>query len=535
MKGDFSKDSFVPGKHFTRVLMQQGRVMLDSDSNESSAISQRYLQALARDLIGPWGAPAGADGGFLLAADANGLLTISPGRYYVDGLLVENDTGSCTYKTQPDYPVPEDDPLVLAAGSNANQRFLIYLDVWERHITSIEDPDISEVALAGTDTCTRARLVWQVRALPLTERNLRELHGAGQERNQQLKQLWRRRAQLQKEFERAGRSNGDAQIKLLKQIRSFDEQLARQLNSSPLTLGRALLGQLPTLSAATMAARVAPAQNSKYQGTENHLYRVEIHRSGRVGGATFQWSRDNGSIATALLGIDGNDLHVASARGFSPGGWVELSDDRTDLLGIPGTLVSVVGIEGDVLSINPAAPLSFGDFASHPKVRRWDHLATDRSSLAGDNAVPLRESPANATGDEVVWLDLEAGIQIQFSADGVYRTGDYWLIPARVATANIEWPHRNDSTPDLLPPRGVEHHYAPLGLVLWSERKLQVTNLRCEFPPLSCIAQTSLPTGTNFISLDILETPTPSRPARPRRKKRAPTRRPPGKSRKRTR
>ena len=26
----------------------------------------------------------------------------------------------------------------------------------------------------------------------------------------------------------------------------------------------------------------------------------------------------------------------------------------------------------------------------------------------------------------------------------VYHTGDYWLIPARVATGKIEWPHKLD-------------------------------------------------------------------------------------------
>ena len=34
MKGDFSKDTFDAKKHFHEVLMQQGRVLLDSDWNE---------------------------------------------------------------------------------------------------------------------------------------------------------------------------------------------------------------------------------------------------------------------------------------------------------------------------------------------------------------------------------------------------------------------------------------------------------------------------------------------------------------------
>ena len=53
MKGDFSRNTFDPRKHFTRVLMQQGRVQLDADWNEQAAILLHYVRTLAADLIGP--------------------------------------------------------------------------------------------------------------------------------------------------------------------------------------------------------------------------------------------------------------------------------------------------------------------------------------------------------------------------------------------------------------------------------------------------------------------------------------------------
>jgi hypothetical protein len=34
-----------------------------------------------------------------------------------------------------------------------------------------------------------------------------------------------------------------------------------------------------------------------------------------------------------------------------------------------------------------------------------------------------------AAAGEIVWLDLEDGVQIQFSDGGEYLKGDYWLIP----------------------------------------------------------------------------------------------------------
>src|SRR4030095_4490086 len=49
----------------------------------------------------------------------------------------------------------------------ANNGYLVYLDVWLRHISALDDPGIREVALGGPDTTTRARVIWQVKALPV--------------------------------------------------------------------------------------------------------------------------------------------------------------------------------------------------------------------------------------------------------------------------------------------------------------------------------------------------------------------------------
>ena len=44
MKGDFSRRTFDPQKHFSRVLMQQGRVQLDADWNEQAAIQLHHTE-----------------------------------------------------------------------------------------------------------------------------------------------------------------------------------------------------------------------------------------------------------------------------------------------------------------------------------------------------------------------------------------------------------------------------------------------------------------------------------------------------------
>jgi len=94
-----------------------------------------------------------------------------------------------------------------------------------------------------------------------------------------------------------------------------------------------------------------------------------------------------------------------------------------------------------------------------------------------------------------VWLDLEDGVQIQFVApkNAIYRTGDYWLIPARVATGDVEWsteivPPGSNTAPQplALPPDGVNHHYAPLAIINVGGGAIKnVLDCRLKVPPLS--------------------------------------------------
>jgi hypothetical protein len=161
MKGDFTRDTFRKNKHFSRVLWQQGRVQLDADFNEQTAILLHRQLTLAADLIGPHGTPPPPAGepeqdGFRITNVAGTDFKIANGRYYVDGILCENDEKNAagafaevTYLTQADYP---EAPALPA------RPYLVYLDVWERHISHLEDPDITEVGLGvhRPDTATRA-------------------------------------------------------------------------------------------------------------------------------------------------------------------------------------------------------------------------------------------------------------------------------------------------------------------------------------------------------------------------------------------
>jgi len=62
MKGDFSRFSFDPAKHYSAVLMQQGRVQTDADWNEQVAIETFQRETRGCDIIGRSGVPAGSSG-----------------------------------------------------------------------------------------------------------------------------------------------------------------------------------------------------------------------------------------------------------------------------------------------------------------------------------------------------------------------------------------------------------------------------------------------------------------------------------------
>ena len=49
---DLSRVRFDAAKHYSAVLLQQGRVILDSDVTEQNAILEHYLRTVVADLIG---------------------------------------------------------------------------------------------------------------------------------------------------------------------------------------------------------------------------------------------------------------------------------------------------------------------------------------------------------------------------------------------------------------------------------------------------------------------------------------------------
>lgn len=426
MKGDFSRITYDERKQYSLLLMQQGRVQLDADWNEQAITQWLNLQNLAEDLIGEHGGPG--ESFKIEKADATHDFTIKRGRYYVQGAMCQNSEERL-FTQQDDYFPDENEEIAHG------KRYLVYLHLWWRHITADEDDDIREVALAGVDTATRIKAVWQIKLLDLEVT-------ARSDFNQDLKENYAGFIALLKEKGIVKPGTGVLQAQAKKASEAGD----------------------PCIT----------APESRYRGVENQLYRVEIHRSGDgSGGGTFKWSRENGSVVFPVRELNGDTVTLEHLGrdlrfGLNAGDWVEVVDDIYELQRKAENLLKVIAVDPDTLEVTLSGTPSMGRDLSvnppkKPLLRRWDH--SGKATCGG--AVPIVQ-------DE--WIELEDGVEIKFpkfhpvnteekeSEPYWYQSGDWWWIPARTATGDVEWPQDADVP---VAQKALSHgdRYAPLALI----------------------------------------------------------------------
>ncbi len=456
MKNDITRNTFRPLKHFSRVLMQQGRVQLDADWNELVDIVSRRLRAETTDIIGRGTVPTETPDGFKIEISA-GVLTIGRGRIYVDGLLAENHgkpplefdavldeqrgTLAVAYDEQPYFPNAED----VAPAPTEGGPYLVYLDVWEREVTYLQDPDLIEKAL-GVDTTTRLQTVWQVRVLADVGTDVTC------DTKDDLVPGW-------------------PDI-----IRPSD-------------------GRLSTDAVGVVSPDdpcVIPPTGG-YRGLENRLYRVEIHDGGEAGTATFKWSRDNASVGTSVTAITALDKLTVARVGrdntlrFSVGDWIEITDDFVEFAQQPGLIRQIQDVDDATQIITLTSALPAGNFPTdgqgntdpkrHTRITRWDQkgkITDTNNNVLVDLDAPGSKGviPVPPDGTSII---LEDGVQITFDtpANGIYRVGDFWYFAARTADASVE---------KLVeaPPRGIHHHYCRLAILTFPNPP---TDCRHLWPP----------------------------------------------------
>jgi hypothetical protein len=331
---------------------------------------------------------------------------------------------------QPAEPIDEQPSTALLARRRPSLppppiNGLLYLDVWDHHLTALEEPSLREVALGGPDTATRTQTVWEVRTAPnvITCRDFQPTRSTGR---------------------LSARSNPAA--------------------------------------AGTRPCDIPPTAG--YRGLENQLYRVEIHDAGSTAAGsppTFKWSRDNGAIAFRIVEqIDQTQLRLATLgrdefTSIKANDFVELTNDVLERSGQRGRMFKVslqpqeperiITLDG---TLAPPLDLGLGQ-----KLRLWSGtVATTPVDPTTDvhleNGVEIRFEPGSyASGD--YWM---IPARSAFGSD----TGD------------VIWPMNDAVTPPRpipQPPHGIIHHFAALGVLTFVSGLPVIRDCRHLFPAVT--------------------------------------------------
>ena len=231
---------------------------------------------------------------------------LTAGRYYVDGILCENDSVT-SFNSQPDYPTLAGDSHIPSGGPP----YLTYLDVWQRHITALDDSHIREIALGGPDTGTRVKTVWQVKLFPAAA--------------------------------------GDNCITAFNKL----------LNANPPSSG--------TLSAKTESEAPSPTPcivppAAGFRGLENQLYRIEIHDGGNpfnvAGGAA-------GTAVSELIGS--NQVKVTGTWHVGQAVEIFSGDAPTNLK--TRTLAYITSIDQNTGTLTVNTKITNLTMTDHPRLR----------------------------------------------------------------------------------------------------------------------------------------------------------------------
>jgi|GEM_PF-4850129 len=339
MPGDYSRFTDDLKKRFSKLFMQQGKVQLDADWNELVEILTRRDRLQAFDTFGPAVVPATTEEGFHITSSGTNLL-IGAGRMYVDGVLAEafdqdgKNNQPLSYASQPFFV----DPPPAPAG-----RGLLYLDVWERELTSVEEPSLLEPALGGVDTSTRMQTVWQVK------------------------------------YHKNASVHCDSDLNDL--FKPSDCLLTVDITPPGDDPDPCLL-----------------PQTGGFQDVENRHYRVEIHDASLTP-PTFKFARD--PVVTEIDAMPSANVLSVRRTGrdpvlrFAKGDYAEVVNDRHVLHELPGRIVKVDFVD-DALQEITVVDAGFGDVhvndvkpELHPRLVRWDQKTAPVLQATGTVALEV--------------------------------------------------------------------------------------------------------------------------------------------------
>jgi len=431
---DISRLSFDPGKHYSSVRMQQGRVMIDDDWNENERIENEDRRRARVEIVGPSGSP---DRGFRIAnpeITAGGHINfeIETGSFYLGGLRLEIDQKE-TYRLQKDWL---QQPSGLHPVPQGERYDLVYLEAWQQPVGAVEDGELFEVALGGADTSMRIRNMNRVRLEPGVQAY--DCKNAWQK----LVEDWKvnKKGTLNKENERVP----DASLQVTFVAGGNPDDLC-----TPLAAGG-------YLGAENQAIRVQIVDQIHLTwGFDNAapLYRVSVNATGE----TITLKTDPKDQAHWPLA--GQTVEILP--------WSAVLPNAEKLAEIEGHLSKVESSynpDTGELTLTTPVPADFGkewesrddhddleESSFNFYMRVWnrgaDQTSTEKISFTVGTPLPLRNT----------------GLEITITGND-HVSGDYWIIAARPETPNQVVPWELERG---LAPHGIRRYYSPLALILW--------------------------------------------------------------------
>ncbi|ANG64526.1 hypothetical protein A8C75_20000 [Marinobacterium aestuarii] len=436
MKTQLSRTSFDATKRYNGVFQQMGRMLTDADWNELNLIDgERVRQALLHSVL--TGTPRNSG---IVRRDASDTAGLYYGEAVIEGISARllpavinaapADGSIDNIQNQADFPA-----CPLPPGDHR-----LYLDVWERSVTALEDIDLIDPALNGADTCTRRQVMCQLKWCS---------------------------------------TDTDPQDPLI----------------NPKTGTARLSLELREGSTEPDLCDPCAEELALQEKIGNYLFRVEVHQveydaAGQPSRVLLKWSSENGAEQHSLNSLPPGFASAAWCYEFFSGADTGFASEKH-----PGRHLAT-GFTPTYGELVAGFPASGSEPANLSLVRRWDGFAAfDR--VAGewqldsgfDRNVALSttlgaNSPGRVTNGDTVLLVLDAITLTLALEDNALLAGDYWQVAVRESVHALD--------PQLLDaalPQGIEHHYMTIGSVVGDELSLYEGEQcrRFEFPPLTDI------------------------------------------------
>ncbi len=489
---DISRFVFQPEKRYAGVRMQQGRVILDSDWNESERIDDEEARRTLIDMICAKGTP---NQGFLVGdvtpttvefpsepgenapeqADTYDF-SLASGSFYLGGLRFEVTPGIAErLLRQSDWLQIDATPATLPApptlseltdpnGNFTTRSDLVYLHGWEQCVTSVEDSELREQALGGPDTSVRVRRMRRAEVLTGVADNCPDAFETLIERLVGHDEATDESLHL---FDRSG-----CELRSRARLRvTFNDEDEPQDPCKPKVTAGFLGAENQTIRVQLTAA------NRFIWGYDNAspYYRVQVLSEGGelVKIKFLTLPRDQ-----AAQPLKGQAVEILPWGALLPNG-----EKVADLQGHLSTVETGFDPEDEdgSLTITTPVPSEWVDWLDYP-----DHVdyLSDRDPEGQKKYFYLRlwtGGSGEATAPDHPFNPRDAvslqgtGLSVTFSDPGM--PGDFWIIAARPNTPDVVVPWELMHS---APPAGPRFFFAPLALIRWSVRQLADQSLRVE-------------------------------------------------------